>query len=121
MISSATAIESAYGLEVQTELLSAAMVASWFRNYWLLRDEFERDPLTQGGVGGIERQPGRLRAVRWRTPAGAAEAQIRGSEARTAQILSRVMRRLVKSVFVDIAPSVAFRSPARYALRAETH
>jgi len=59
----APAIESAYGLEVQTELLSAAMVAYWFRNYWLLRDGFERDPLTQGGVGGVERQPGRLRAV----------------------------------------------------------
>jgi hypothetical protein len=59
----APAIEKAYGTDVQTELLSAAMVAYWFRNYWLLRDEFERDPGARGGIGGLERQPGRLRAV----------------------------------------------------------
>jgi aminoglycoside phosphotransferase (APT) family kinase protein len=59
----APAIELAYGPEAQTELLSTAMVAYWFRNYWSLRDELERDPRAGGGVGGVERQPGRLRAV----------------------------------------------------------
>jgi Ser/Thr protein kinase RdoA (MazF antagonist) len=59
----APAIEVAYGTEVQTDLLSSAMVAYWFRNYWLLRDERERDPSAQGGISGVERQPGRLRAV----------------------------------------------------------
>jgi len=59
----APAIEMAYGLDVPTEPLSTAMVAYWFRNYWLLRDEFEHDPWAQGGIGGVERQPGRLRAV----------------------------------------------------------
>jgi len=59
----APAITAAYGFDGDIELLSAAMVAYWFRNYWLLRDEFERDPRVGGGIGGVERQPGRLRAV----------------------------------------------------------
>jgi len=50
----------AYGSDADRRLLGPALVAYWFRNYWWIRDEVERDDRQRSAM---DRQPGRLRSV----------------------------------------------------------
>jgi hypothetical protein len=50
----------AYGGNAERGLLGTAMVAYWFRNYWWIRDELERDERLRPAMN---RQPARLRSV----------------------------------------------------------
>jgi hypothetical protein len=50
-----------YGFDDDLELLAAALLAYWFNNYWLLRDESALDVTALEGVGALAVQPKRLK------------------------------------------------------------
>jgi hypothetical protein len=54
------AIFAAYGGDVDRRLLGPAMAAYWFRNYWWLRAELDRNERHRAAM---EPRPGRLRSV----------------------------------------------------------
>jgi Ser/Thr protein kinase RdoA (MazF antagonist) len=55
-------IADAYGGDLEPDLLSAAIAAKWFRNYWWARADLERTGW-DSAVAVMSRQPGRLRST----------------------------------------------------------